>query len=79
MVFEKRVLKRIFGPKTNEVTGDWRKPHNEALRDLYSMPSIIRMMKSRSMRWAGHVTRMREKRNLNRHEVNPSRLMWPWG
>jgi hypothetical protein len=62
-VFENRVLRRIFGPKRDEVTGGWRKLHNEELRDLYSSPSIIRMIKSRRMRWAGHVVRMVEKRN----------------
>jgi hypothetical protein len=54
-VFENRVLRRIFGPKRDVVTGEWRKLHNEELRDLYSSPSIIRIIKSRSMRWAGHV------------------------
>jgi hypothetical protein len=49
------VLKRIFGPKRDEVIGGWRKLHNEELRDLYSLPSIITMIKSRRMRWAGHV------------------------
>jgi hypothetical protein len=53
-VFENRVL-RIFGPKRDEVTGEWRKLHNEELHDLYSSPSIIGIMKSRRMRWAGHV------------------------
>jgi hypothetical protein len=57
-VFENRVLRRIFGPKRDEVTGEWRKLHNEEFRDLYSSPSIIRMIKSRRMRWAGHVARM---------------------
>jgi hypothetical protein len=56
-VFENRVLSRIFGPK-DEVTGGWRKPHNEELHNLYSSPSIIRMIKSRRMSWAGHVARM---------------------
>jgi hypothetical protein len=54
-VFEKRVLRRIFGPKRDEVTGGWRKLHNEDFCDLYSSPSIIRMMKSRRMRWAQRV------------------------
>jgi hypothetical protein len=57
-VFENRVLRRIFGPKRDEVTGDWRKLYNVELRDLYSSPSIIRIIKSRRMRWAGHVARM---------------------
>jgi hypothetical protein len=57
-VFENRVLRRLFGPKRDEVTGEWRKLHNEKLRDLCSSPSIIRIIKSRRMRWAGHVARM---------------------
>jgi hypothetical protein len=65
-VFEKRVLRRIFGPKRNEVTRGWRKLHNEELHNLYSSPSTIRVNKSRRMRWAGHVTRMCEKRNIYR-------------
>jgi hypothetical protein len=60
------VLRRIFGPKRDEVTGGWRKLHNDELRHLYSLPSIIRMIKSRRMRWAGHVARMGEKRNSYR-------------
>jgi hypothetical protein len=62
-VFENRVLRRIFGPKRDGVAGGWRKLHSEELRDLYSSPSIIRITKSRRMRWAGHVARMGEKRN----------------
>jgi hypothetical protein len=64
-VFENRVLRRIFGPRRDEVT-DRRKLHNEELHDLYSSPSIIRIMKAKRMRWAGHVTRMGEKRNAYR-------------
>jgi hypothetical protein len=60
------VLRRKFGPKRDEVTGEWRKLHNEELHDLYSSPSIIRIIKVRRMRWAGHVARMREKRNTYR-------------
>jgi hypothetical protein len=62
-VFENRVLRRIFGLKRDEVTGEWRQLHNEELHDLYSSPIIIRIIKSRRMRWAGHVARMGEKRN----------------
>jgi hypothetical protein len=57
------VLRRIFGPRRDEVTGEWRKLHNEELRDLYSSPIIIRKTKSRRMRWASHVAQMGEKRN----------------
>jgi hypothetical protein len=64
-VFENRVLRTIFGPKKVEVTGDWRKLHNEELQNLYSSPNIIRMIKSRRMRLAGHVARMGEKRNTH--------------
>jgi hypothetical protein len=60
-VFENRVLRRIFGPKRDEVTGEWRKLHNEELHNLYSYPDIIRQIKSRRMRWAGHVARMGEE------------------
>jgi hypothetical protein len=65
-VFENRVLRRILGPKRDEVMGEWRKLHNEELHDLYSLPSIIRIIKSWRMRWAGHVARMVEKRNVYR-------------
>jgi hypothetical protein len=63
-MFENRVLKRIFGPKRDEVTGEWRKLHNEELNNLYSSPDIIRQVKSRRMRWAGHVVRMGEERKV---------------
>jgi hypothetical protein len=62
-VFENSVLRRIFGPKMDEVTGGWRKLHNKELRELYTSLSIIRIIKSRRMRLAGHVARMRVKRN----------------
>jgi hypothetical protein len=66
-VFENRVLRRLFGPKRDEATGEWRKLHNEELRDLHSSPSINRIIKSRRMRWAGHVARMGEdKKNAYR-------------
>jgi hypothetical protein len=65
-VFENRELRRIFGPKRDEVTGEWRKLHNEELCDLYSSPIIIRIIKSRRMRWAGHVAGMWEKRKAYR-------------
>jgi hypothetical protein len=64
-VFEYRVL-RIFGPRRDEVTGEWRKLRNKELHDLYSSPSTIRIIKSRRMRWAGHVARMGEKINAYR-------------
>jgi hypothetical protein len=63
-VFENRVLRRIFGPKRDEVKGEWRKLHNEELHNLYSSPDIIRQAKSRRMRWAGHVARMGEERKV---------------
>jgi hypothetical protein len=59
-VFENRVLRRIFGPKRDNVTGEWMKLHNEELHILYASPNIIRQIKSRRMRWAGHVARMGE-------------------
>jgi hypothetical protein len=60
-VFENRVLRRLFTPKRDEVTGGWRELRNEELRDVYSSPSIIRVIKSRKMRWAGHAARMWRK------------------
>jgi hypothetical protein len=65
-VFENRVLRRILGPKRNEVTGEWRKLHNEKLNDLYSSPHILQAIKSRRMRWVGHVVRMGERRAVCR-------------
>ena len=60
------MLRRVFGPKRDEVTGEWRKLHNEELSDLYSLPNILWVVKSRKMRWAGHVTRMGEGRGVHR-------------
>ena len=65
-VFENRVLRKVFGPKRDEVTGEWRKLHNEELNDLYSVPNIVRVVKSRRMRWAWHVARMGEDRGVHR-------------
>jgi len=65
-VFEKRVLRRIFGPKMDEVTREWRKLHIEELNDLYSSPNIVWVIKMGRMRWAGHVARMRERRGIYR-------------
>ena len=65
-VLENRVLGRIFGPRRDEVTGEWRKLHSEELNDLYCSPNIVRVIKSRRMRWAGHVARMGESRGVYR-------------
>jgi PAS domain-containing protein len=77
--FENRALRRIFGLKSEEVIGDWRKLHNEELHNVYSSPSIIRMIKSRRMRWTGHVTRMEEKRNAYRTLVRYPKGKRPLG
>ena len=61
-LFENMVLKRIFGPRRDEVTGEWRRFHNEEINDLYCSPNIVRMIKLRRMRWAGHVASMGEER-----------------
>ena len=66
-MFENMVLRRIFGPRRDEVTGEWRRLHNEELNDLYCSPNIVRVIKSRRMSWAGHVARMGEERG-NRRE-----------
>jgi hypothetical protein len=65
-VFEIMVLRRIFGPRKDEVTGEWRRLHNEELNDLYSSANIVRVIKSRRMRWAGNVSRMGEERGVYR-------------
>jgi len=63
---ENRVLRRVFGPKRDELTGEWRKLHNEELNDLYCSPGIVRVMNSRRMRWAGHVALMGERIDIYR-------------
>jgi len=65
-VFKNRVLRKIFGPRRDEVTGEWRRLHNEELNNLYSSPNIVRVIKSRRMRWAGHVARKGEERGVYR-------------
>ena len=65
-MFENKVLRTIFGPRRDEVTGDWRRMHNEELNVLYSSPNIVRVIKCRRMRWAGHVARMGEERGVYR-------------
>jgi hypothetical protein len=64
MVFENRVLRRIFGPKTDKVTGEWRNLHSKEFHNLYSSPNIIRQIKSRRITWAGHVARIEEKESV---------------
>jgi len=65
-VFENRAFRRVFGPKRDEVTGEWRKLHNEELSNLYTLPNIVRVVKSRRMRWEGRVARMEEGRGVHR-------------
>jgi len=78
-LFENRVLSRVFGAKRTEVTGDWRKLHNEELTHLYSSPNIIRVIKSRRMRWAGHIARMGERRGAYRLLVGKPERTRPLG
>jgi hypothetical protein len=78
-VFENRVLRRVFGPKTDEVKGEWRKLHNEELYDPYFSPNFVRVIKSRIMRWAGHVTRMGERRGVYRVLVGKPKRKGPLG
>jgi hypothetical protein len=78
-VFENWVIRRIFGPKRDEVTGEWRKLHNEELHILYSSPNIIRQITSRRMRWVGHVVRMGEERNVCRVMALKSKGKKPLG
>jgi hypothetical protein len=65
-MFENRVLRRVFGPRRDEVTGEWGKLHNEEPNDLYSLPNIVRVVKSRRISWAGHVARIGEERGVHR-------------
>ena len=78
-VFENRVLRKVFRPKRNEMTGEWRKLRNEELNDLYSLPNIVRVLKSRRMRWAGHVARMGEDRGVQRVLWGSLRERGHWG
>jgi len=78
-VFENRVLTRVFRPKRDEVTGEWRKLHKEELNNLYSLPNIVRVVKSRRMRWAGHVARMGEDKGVQRVLVGKAEGKRPFG
>jgi len=77
-VFENRVLRGIFWPKTDKVTGEWRRLHDGELNDRYSSPNIIRMIKSRRMRWAGHVACMEDRRAALRALVRKPEGTVPW-
>ena len=72
-------MRRVCGPKRDEVTGEWRKLHNEELSDLYSLPNIVRVVKSRIMRWVGHVARMGEGRGVHRVLVGKPEGKSYWG
>ena len=78
-MFENRVLRRIFGPRRDGVTGEWRKLHIEELNDLYCSPNIVRVIKSRRMRWAGHVACMEEGRGVHKVLVGKPEGKRPWG
>jgi len=78
-VFENMVLRRIFGPRRDELMGEWRRLHNEELKDLYSSPNIVRMIESRRMRWAGHVACMGEERGVYRVLLGKSEGRRPLG
>jgi hypothetical protein len=78
-MFENRVLRRVFGPKRDELAGEWRKLHNEELNDLYSLPNIARVVKSRRMRWARHVACMGEDRGVHRVLVGRPEGKKPFG
>jgi hypothetical protein len=78
-MFENRVLRKVFGPKRDEVTGEWTKLHNEKLNDLYSLTNIVRVVKSRRMRWPGHVVHMTEERGVHRVLVRKPEGKRPFG
>jgi hypothetical protein len=78
-VFENRVLRKVFGPKRDEITGECRKLHNEGLNNLYSLPNIVRVVKSRRMGWAGHVARMGKGRGVHRVLVGKPEGLRPLG
>ena len=78
-MFQNRVLRRIFGPKRDKVTGEWRKLHNKELNDLYCSPNIVRVIKSRRMRWAGHVACMGVRRGVYRVVVGKPEGKKPLG
>jgi len=78
-VFENMVLRRIFGPRRDEVTGEWRKLHNEELNDLHSSPNIVRVIKSRKLRWTGHVAHMGEERGVYKFLVGKPEGRRPLG
>jgi len=78
-VFENRVLRKIFGSKRDEVTGEWRKLHHEERSDLYCLPNIVRVVKSRRMKWEGHVARMGQGRGVHRVLVGKPEVKRPFG